>query len=131
MALDQQEPRNEQREREAPEHSERDVGGENPRLPLYARVMLALYGLAFVAEAFLPAAVVSEAVWVTLFLGTLIWEFVGVKKERDWGQEPLTHLYADRLMRRGVLGLPGFVFRVAWLSLFSWWIVHWVVRVPW
>jgi len=98
------------------------------KFPWPARVGLAAYGLCFVAVALAPASWVSELVWATLFVGCVVWELIGVYFEFRWRQEPLTRLYADRLMRMSKL---GWVFRVAWLALFSWWMVHWIVRVPW
>ena len=129
--VEEQDSRDEHRQREGLQGSDGGVPGESPTLPVYARVVLVLYGLCFAAVALAPAQWVSELVWATLFVGTVGWELVGVYREKQWRQEPLTHLYADRLMRRGVLHVPGWVFRVSWLALFSWWIVHWVVRVPW
>jgi len=42
----------------------------------------------------------SEIVWLCIGLAALTWELIGVKKEKDWGIEPLTRIVRDRLMKR-------------------------------
>lgn len=59
----------------------------------------------------------SEAVWLLIGLVALTWELIGVKKEKDWGIEPLTRIVRDRLMKRfwpAKLLVMGFL---CWLCL--------------
>lgn len=121
----EEQPRDEHGQGDRLVRRDRDDGAQ---LPLYARVALAVYGLLFLLAALaVPVGWISEYVWATLFVGCVCWEGVGVFGERRWRQEPLTRLYRDRLMRRGALGVPGYLFRVGFLLLFAWWMVHWIV----
>lgn len=43
---------------------------------------------------------ISEFVWIAIFLVGFVWEMIGVFTERRTGIEPLTHIVRDRLMRR-------------------------------
>lgn len=118
------------------EHSERHWERQNrrfarqegqrgqARVPWGVRLGIVLYGLSVALIALAPAEWVSESVWAGLLVGCVAWELVGVFSERSWRQEPLTRIYRDRLMR---LERWGYLFRVAFLFLFSWWMVHWIV----
>ena len=90
-----------------------------------ARIVAVLIALMILVGAvFAPTDWLSEVTWLTYLIACIAWEMVGVLAERSWRQEPLTRIYRDRLMR---LSKAGWFFRAAFLALFLWWILHWLV----
>jgi O-antigen/teichoic acid export membrane protein len=87
-------------------------------------IAVALAVVFLVVALFAPTDWLSEGVWAALLVACIAWELVGVLREKEWRQEPLTRIYRDRLMR---LDKTGWFFRSAFLALFVWWLLHWLV----
>ena len=62
-------------------------------------------------------ALLSELVWVAIFIVGLVWELIGVFTEKRSGIEPLTHIVRDRLMRRSKLWYVGVLVFWVWLGI--------------
>ncbi len=69
----------------------------------------------------------SEIVWGVWFSIGIAWEMVGVFKEKEWKQEPLTRIVRDRLMRSEL----GIVFRLIFIAFMGWLLLHWLLPLDW
>ena len=65
----------------------------------------------------------------------LSWAFVGaayevwaVLMERRTGDQPLTRVVRDRLMR---IPTWGKIIQFVVMGFLAWWLVHWTVNLPW
>jgi hypothetical protein len=89
-------------------------------------IAVALSALLLAVALFAPTDWLSEGVWAALLVACIVWELYGVFTEKRSRQEPLTHIYRDKLMS---LDKWGWIFRSAFVALFVWWLLHWFKRL--
>lgn len=66
--------------------------------------------------------------WLTWIVAGGLYELFAVLEEKKTGDQPLTRVFRDRLMR-----IPrwGKLIQFAVMGFLGWWFIHWAVNLPW
>jgi hypothetical protein len=71
----------------------------------------------------------SEIVWAIWFIVGIAWELWCVKQERKTGDEPLTRIVRDRLMKSK--SPVGIITRLSFICFIGWLVLHWLTPLAW
>jgi hypothetical protein len=71
----------------------------------------------------------SEFVWALWFAIGIGWELYCVFREKKTGDEPLTRIVRDRMMRSS--SPVGIITRLTFIAFIGWLTLHWLVPLEW
>lgn len=71
----------------------------------------------------------SEIIWALWFAVGIGWELYTVLREKKTGDEPLTRIVRDRLMRSK--SPVGIFTRLAFIAFIGWLTLHWLTPLAW
>lgn len=66
--------------------------------------------------------------WTTWIAAGAIYEVFAVLAEKKTGDQPLTRIFRDRLMR---IPLWGKLIQFGVMGFLGWWFIHWTMNLPW
>lgn len=66
--------------------------------------------------------------WLTWVVIGALYEVFSVLMEKRTGDQPMTRVFRDRLMR---IPIWGKLIQFSVMGFLAWWLVHWGVNLPW